>query len=167
VTLKVWFVMYACILATEQETDRAKEINKAWIERRLSCWMCREDQYLFSELCSWKDAATLAHLFICTFILSNVREVDSWRQSLIILKTNQNNCVRVFGRRSTNAIQLQWFKETILYHYKIEKKNPLSKSRLTFVGTAILQPKEVCAIRYSASVGDHTFRRVPSNSKLV
>jgi D-proline reductase (dithiol) PrdB len=44
-------------------------------------------------------------------------------------------------------------------------KKPLSESRLTFVSTAGVQPKNSLPFDTVHPVGDYTFRRVPSNSK--
>ena len=44
-------------------------------------------------------------------------------------------------------------------------KKPLSESRLTFVSTAGVQPKETLPFDTVHPVGDYTFRRVPTNSK--
>ena len=44
-------------------------------------------------------------------------------------------------------------------------KKPLSESRLTFVSTAGVQPKDSMPFDTVHPVGDYTFRRVPSNSK--
>lgn len=46
-----------------------------------------------------------------------------------------------------------------------ELKKPLSKSRLTFVSTAGVQPKGTLPFDTVHPVGDYTFRRVPSDSK--
>ena len=45
-------------------------------------------------------------------------------------------------------------------------KKPLSESRLTFVSTAGVQPKDSFPFDTVHPIGDYTFRRVPSNSKL-
>ncbi len=42
---------------------------------------------------------------------------------------------------------------------------PLSESRLTFVSTAGVQPKNTMPFDTVHPVGDYTFRRVPTNSK--
>lgn len=44
-------------------------------------------------------------------------------------------------------------------------KKPLSESRLTFVSTAGVQPKETLPFNTVHPIGDYSFRRVPSNSK--
>jgi D-proline reductase (dithiol) PrdB len=44
-------------------------------------------------------------------------------------------------------------------------KKPLSDSRLTFVSTSGVQPKNTMPFDTVHPVGDYTFRRVPSNSK--
>ena len=44
-------------------------------------------------------------------------------------------------------------------------KKPLSESRLTFVSTSGVQPKNSLPFDTVHPVGDYTFRRVPSNSK--
>ena len=44
-------------------------------------------------------------------------------------------------------------------------KKPLSESRLTFVSTAGVQPKNSMPFDTVHPVGDYTFRRVPSDSK--
>ena len=44
-------------------------------------------------------------------------------------------------------------------------KKPLSESRLTFVSTAGVQPKNSLPFDTVHPVGDYTFRRVPSDSK--
>lgn len=44
-------------------------------------------------------------------------------------------------------------------------KKPLAKSRLTFVSTAGVQPKDTLPFDTAHPVGDYTFRRVPSGSK--
>jgi len=44
-------------------------------------------------------------------------------------------------------------------------KKPLSKSRLTFVSTAGVQPRGTLPFDTVHPVGDYSFRRVPSNSK--
>jgi D-proline reductase (dithiol) PrdB len=43
---------------------------------------------------------------------------------------------------------------------------PLSESRLTFVSTAGVQPKNTLPFDTAHPIGDYTFRRVPSNSKI-
>ncbi|MEJ7862023.1 MAG: glycine/sarcosine/betaine reductase selenoprotein B family protein [Pyrinomonadaceae bacterium] len=45
-------------------------------------------------------------------------------------------------------------------------KKPLSESRLTFVSTAGVQPKNSMPFDTVHPVGDYTFRRVPSDSKV-
>lgn len=45
-------------------------------------------------------------------------------------------------------------------------KKPLSESRLTFVSTAGVQPKNSLPFDTVHPVGDYTFRRVPSDSKV-
>ncbi len=47
-----------------------------------------------------------------------------------------------------------------------ELKKPLSESRLTFVSTAGVQPKNSVPFDTVHPVGDYTFRRVPSDSKV-
>ncbi len=44
-------------------------------------------------------------------------------------------------------------------------KKPLSESRLTFVSTAGVQPKDSIPFDTVHPIGDYTFRRVPSDSK--
>ncbi len=44
-------------------------------------------------------------------------------------------------------------------------KKPLSESRLTFVSTAGVQPKNSLPFDTVHPIGDYTFRRVPSDSK--
>ena len=44
-------------------------------------------------------------------------------------------------------------------------RKPLSESRLTFVSTAGVQPKDSIPFDTVHPVGDYTFRRVPSDSK--
>lgn len=44
-------------------------------------------------------------------------------------------------------------------------RKPLSESRLTFVSTAGVQPKDSMPFDTVHPVGDYTFRRVPSDSK--
>ena len=44
-------------------------------------------------------------------------------------------------------------------------KKPLSESRLTFVSTAGVQPKDSMPFDTVHPIGDYTFRRVPSDSK--
>lgn len=44
-------------------------------------------------------------------------------------------------------------------------KKPLSESRLTFVSTSGVQPKNSLPFDTVHPIGDYTFRRVPSNSK--
>jgi D-proline reductase (dithiol) PrdB len=44
-------------------------------------------------------------------------------------------------------------------------KKPLSESRLTFVSTAGVQPKNTLPFDTVHPIGDYTFRRVPSDSK--
>ncbi len=44
-------------------------------------------------------------------------------------------------------------------------KRPLAESRLTFVSTAGVQPRQTLPFDTVHPVGDYTFRRVPSNSK--
>jgi D-proline reductase (dithiol) PrdB len=46
-------------------------------------------------------------------------------------------------------------------------KKPLSESRLTFVSTAGVQPKNSLPFDTVHPVGDYTFRRVPSDSKVA
>ncbi|HEV8158782.1 MAG TPA: glycine/sarcosine/betaine reductase selenoprotein B family protein [Pyrinomonadaceae bacterium] len=45
-------------------------------------------------------------------------------------------------------------------------KKPLSESRLTFVSTSGVQPKGTLPFDTVHPIGDYTFRRVPSDSKL-
>ncbi len=45
-------------------------------------------------------------------------------------------------------------------------KKPLAESRLTFVSTAGVQPKGTLPFDTVHPIGDYTFRRVPSDSKL-
>ncbi|MBA2620745.1 MAG: hypothetical protein H0U87_06050 [Acidobacteria bacterium] len=45
-------------------------------------------------------------------------------------------------------------------------KKPLNESRLTFVSTAGVQPKNSMPFDTVHPVGDYTFRRVPSDSKV-
>ncbi|MDQ6785230.1 MAG: glycine/sarcosine/betaine reductase selenoprotein B family protein [Acidobacteriota bacterium] len=45
-------------------------------------------------------------------------------------------------------------------------RKPLNESRLTFVSTAGVQPKDSMPFDTVHPVGDYTFRRVPSNSKV-
>ncbi len=45
-------------------------------------------------------------------------------------------------------------------------KKPVSKSRLTFVSTAGVQPKDSLPFDTVHPIGDYTFRRVPSDSKV-
>ena len=45
-------------------------------------------------------------------------------------------------------------------------KKPLSESRLTFVSTAGVQPKNTLPFDTAHPVGDYTFRQVPSDSKV-
>jgi len=54
-------------------------------------------------------------------------------------------------------------KETFVLLAKLKK--PLSKSHLSFVSTAGVQPKNSMPFDTVHPVGDYTFRRVPSNSK--
>jgi len=44
-------------------------------------------------------------------------------------------------------------------------KKPLPESRLTFVSTAGVQPKNTLPFDTAHPIGDYTFRRVPSDSK--
>ncbi len=45
-------------------------------------------------------------------------------------------------------------------------KKPLAESRLTFVSTSGVQPKGTLPFDTVHPIGDYTFRRVPSDSKL-
>ncbi len=45
-------------------------------------------------------------------------------------------------------------------------KKPLSESRLTFISTAGVQPKDSMPFDTVHPIGDYTFRRVPSDSKV-
>lgn len=45
-------------------------------------------------------------------------------------------------------------------------KKPLSESRLTFVSTSGVQPKNTMPFDTVHPIGDYTFRRVPSDSKV-
>lgn len=46
-------------------------------------------------------------------------------------------------------------------------KKPLTESRLTFVSSAGVQPKRTMPFDVVHPVGDYSFRRVPSNSKVA